>query len=130
MTKKVLVVDDDPDVRSFVVTVLEENQYAPLVAEDGVEGLEKIKKEAPDLVVLDVLMPRSSGIRLYRTLKTEDEFKTIPVVMFTGISLRSFLKSQKLLEEFKGQAVPEPEIYLEKPVEPDELANAVKKMIG
>ncbi len=75
MTKKVLVVDDDPDVRSFVVTVLEENQYAPLVAEDGVEGLEKIKKEAPDLVVLDVLMPRSSGIRLYRTLKTEDEFK-------------------------------------------------------
>ncbi len=130
MTKKVLVVDDDPDVRSFVVTVLEENQYTPLVAEDGVEGLEKIKREAPDLVVLDVLMPRSSGIRLYRTLKTEDEFKTIPVVMFTGISLRSFLKSQKLLEEFKGQAVPEPEIYLEKPVEPDELANAVKKMIG
>ncbi len=64
MSKKVLVVDDDPDVRSFVVTVLEENECTPLVAQDGVEGWEVIEKEKPDLVILDVLMPRGSGIRL------------------------------------------------------------------
>ncbi|WP_022668924.1 response regulator [Desulfospira joergensenii] len=130
MSKKVLVVDDDPDVRSFVVTVLEENQYTPLVAQDGVEGLEKILKDPPDLVILDVLMPRGSGIRLYRQLKTDEVLKGIPVIMFTGIAMRSFLKSQKVLEEFKGGEVPKPDIYLEKPVEPEELARAIKKKIG
>ena len=130
MTKKVLVVDDDPDVRSFVVTVLEENQYMPLVAQDGIEGLEMIEKEHPDLVILDVLMPRGSGIRLYRNLKTDENLKKIPIIMFTGIALRSFLKSQKVLDEFKGGEVPRPDIYLEKPVEPEELAMAIRKKLG
>ena len=130
MSKKVLVVDDDPDVRSFVVTVLEENQYVPLVAQDGVEGLEIIKNQKPDLVILDVLMPRGSGIRLYRELKTDDSLKQIPIIMFTGIALRSFLKSQKVLDEFKGQQVPEPDVYLEKPIEPEDLAAAIKKKLA
>ena len=130
MSKKVLVVDDDQDVRSFVVTVLEENQYIPLVARDGVEGLEMIEKEHPDLVILDVLMPRGSGIRLYHKLKTDETLEKIPVIMFTGIALRSFLKSQKVLDEFKGGEVPKPDIYLEKPVEPEELLAAIKKKIG
>ncbi len=130
MSSKVLVVDDDPDVRSFVVTVLEENQYIPLVAQDGVEGLEMIEKEKPDLVILDVLMPRGSGIRLYHKLRTDENFNKIPIIMFTGIALRSFLKSQKALDEFKGGKVPEPDIYLEKPIEPEELAAAVKKKLG
>ncbi|MBU0971954.1 MAG: response regulator [Proteobacteria bacterium] len=130
MNKKVLVVDDDPDVRSFVVTVLEENQYTPLVAHDGIEGLEMIEKSAPDLIILDVLMPRGSGIRLYHHLKTDDVLKHIPVIMFTGIALKSFLKSQKALDEFKGGEIPRPEIYLEKPVEPEELVRAIQKKIG
>lgn len=130
MSKKVLVVDDDQDVRSFVVTVLEENGYTPLVAKDGVEGMEVIDKKSPDLVILDVLMPRGSGIRLYHKLKTDDTYKNLPVIMFTGIALRSFLKSQKALNKFGGKQVPEPDIYLEKPVEPEELAAAVKKKIG
>jgi twitching motility two-component system response regulator PilH len=60
MNKKVLVVDDDPDVRLFSVTVLEENGYTPLEAEDGESGLKMIKEKKPDLVILDVLMPRQS----------------------------------------------------------------------
>jgi len=130
MSKKVLVVDDDPDVRSFVMTVLDENHYVPLVAMDGVEGFEMIEKDPPDLVILDVLMPRGSGIRLYHKLKTTEKYKSIPIIMFTGITLNSFLKSQKVLDEFKGEEVPEPDIYLEKPVDPEELAAAVKKKIG
>jgi len=130
MSKKVLVVDDDPDVRSFVMTVLDENRYVPLVAKDGVEAFEIIEKDSPDLVILDVLMPRGSGIRLYHKLKTTEKYKRIPIIMFTGIALSSFLKSQKVLDEFKGEEVPEPDIYLEKPVDPEELAEAVKKKIG
>lgn len=129
MSYKVLVVDDDQDVRSFVVTVLEENEYIPLEAEDGVQGLEMIEKESPDLIILDVLMPRGSGIRLYRKLRTDDKFSSIPIIMFTGIALRSFLKSQKALDEFNGEEVPKPDIYLEKPVEPEELVQAIEKKL-
>ena len=128
--KKVLVVDDDPDVRLFNSTVVEENGYLPIEATNGEEGLKKLKEEKPDLVILDVLMPRQSGIRLYRELKTDSAFKVINVIMLSGIAQKTFLRSQKALTEFGGEAVPEPEVYLEKPVEPEELAAAIKKFLG
>ena len=128
--KKVLVVDDDPDVRLFNTTVVEENGYIPIEATNGEEGLKKLKEEKPDLVILDVLMPRQSGIRLYRELKTDRAFKDVNVIMLSGIAQKTFLRSQKALTEFGGEAVPEPEVYLEKPVEPEELAAAIKKFLG
>ncbi len=130
MSKKVLVVDDDPDVREFNTTVVEENGYTPVVAENGEEGLKLVKKEKPDLVILDVLMPKQSGIRLYRELKTDKSLKDIPVVMLSGIAKRTFLRSQKALTEFGGEKVPEPQIYLEKPVEPEELAQTINNILG
>ena len=130
MSKKVLVVDDDPDVRLFSVTVLEENGYIPLEAEDGESGLEMIKSEKPDLIILDVLMPRQSGVRLYRELKTSKTLKDVKVIILSGIAKKTFLRSQKALTEFGGAEIPEPEIYLEKPVEPDELADVIKKVLG
>ena len=130
MSEKVLVVDDDPDVQLFSVTVLEENGYTPLTANDGQEGMAAIRKEVPALVILDVLMPRESGIKLYRTLRTDNKFKEVPVIVLSGISKRSFLRSQNALAEFGGEAVPEPNLYLEKPVEPEELAKAIKSVLG
>mgnify|MGYP001827945478 FL=1 len=130
MSKKVLVVDDDPDVRLFSVTVLEENGYTPLEAEDVESGLKIIKAEKPDLVILDVLMPRQSGVRLYRELKTTKALKDLKVIILSGIAKKTFLRSQKALTEFGGAEIPEPEIYLEKPVEPDELADVIKKVLG
>jgi len=130
MSKKVLVVDDDPDVRLFNVTVVEENGYIPLEAPNGEEGLKILKEERPDLVILDVLMPRQSGIRLYRELKTDKSLKNINVILLSGIAEKTFLRSQKALTEFGGEDIPAPEVYLEKPVEPEELAAAIKKFLG
>jgi len=130
MAKKVLVVDDDPDVRLFSVTVLEENGYTPLEAANGEEGLKLIKKEKPELIILDVLMPRQSGIRLYRELKTDKSFKNIPIIILSGIAKKTFLRSQKALTEFGGKEVPEPKVYLEKPVEPEVLAGEIKKILA
>jgi two-component system, OmpR family, phosphate regulon response regulator PhoB len=130
MGKKVLVVDDDPDVRLFSVTVLEENGYNPLEAANGEEGLKMIKEEKPDLVILDILMPRQSGIRLYRELKTDKTLKKIKIIILSGIAKKTFLRSQKALTEFGGEEVPEPEIYLEKPVEPEVLADNIKKILA
>ena len=116
MRKKVLSVDDDPDIISFVVTVLEENDYIPLEANNGEEALAKIREEKPDLVILDVLMPRQSGIKMYRELRTDESLKNIPVIILSGITRRTFLRSQEALTEFGGQNVPEPEAYIEKPL--------------
>ncbi len=130
MAKKVLVVEDDPDVRLFTETVLEEHGYEHLAASDGVEGIQVIRSRNPDLVILDVLMPRRSGIKLYRELRMDETLKTIPVIVLSGISKKSFLRSQEALTEFGDEPVPEPDAYLEKPVEPEELAGAVDKIIG
>ncbi len=130
MSKKVLIVDDDPDVRLFNATVVEESGYTPVEAANGEEGLTIVKKDRPDLVILDVLMPKQSGIRLYRELKTDKALIGIPVIMLSGVAKRTFLRSQKALTEFGDKPVPEPENYLEKPVEPDELAREIKRLLG
>ena len=80
MSKNVLVVDDDPDVRLFNVTVVEENGFTPIEATNGEEGLKLLREVKPDLVILDVLMPRQSGIRLFRELKTDKSLKHIPEI--------------------------------------------------
>ena len=129
MAKKILIVDDDPDIRIFVSTVLEENEYTPLMAKNGDEGLNSVKNDSPDLVILDILMPKQSGIKMYREMRSNDSLKNIPVIILSGIAKRTFLRSQEALTEFAGQNVPEPEAYLEKPVEPDELADVIKKFI-
>jgi len=130
MGKKVLVVDDDPDIITFVVTVLEENSFTPIIAKNGEEGLIKVKAEEPDLVILDILMPKQSGIKMYRELRTDDSLKTIPVIVLSGIAKRTFLRSQEALTEFGGENVPEPEAYIEKPVDPEELAETIRKYAG
>ncbi len=130
MSKKVIVVDDDPDVILFNQTVVEESGYVALTATNGEEALAIIKEERPDLVLLDILMPRQSGIRLYRELKSDASLQHIPVIVVSGIARKTFLQSQKALTEFGGAEVPEPEVYLEKPVEPEELAAKIKTLLG
>jgi two-component system phosphate regulon response regulator PhoB len=130
MAKRVLSVDDDPDIIAFVKTVLEENNYIPLIAKNGEAGLAMVREEKPALVILDVLMPKQSGIRMYREMKNDESLKNIPVIILSGIAKRTFLRSQEALTEFGDQSVPEPEAYIEKPVEPEELADIIKKFIG
>ncbi len=130
MEKKVLIVDDDVDVRTFVSSVVEDNGYEQEIAKDGEEGIDKVRKEKPALIILDVLMPKESGIKMYRELKTDSKLNDIPVIMLSGIAKRTFLRSQKALDEFGDQPVPEPEAYLEKPVEPEELGVVIKKLLS
>ncbi len=130
MPKRVLVVDDEMDMRTYIATLLESNGYKAQVAEDGVKGMEAVRGRKPDLVVLDVMMPQESGLKMYRDIKTDPGFKDIPVLVVSGLARKTFLHSQKVLDKFKGQEVPEPEGYIEKPPEPDELLTDIKRIIG
>jgi two-component system phosphate regulon response regulator PhoB len=126
MAKRVLVVDDELDMRVYISTLLETNGFKPLLAEDGAQGLEIARREKPVLIILDIMMPRESGISLYRDLKNDPALVDIPVIMLSALSKKTFLHSQRVLNEYKGETVPEPAAYIEKPPEPDELLKAVQ----
>ena len=126
MAKKVLVVDDELDIRTFIITLLEIENYKPLSAKDGKEGLEIARREKPALIILDVMMPKESGIGMYRDLKNDPELKDIPVIMVSALSKKTFFHSQKVLDEYKGEKIPEPAAYIEKPPEPEELLEAIQ----
>ena len=129
MAKKVLVVDDELDMRIFITTLLETNGFKPLPAEDGVKGLEIARKEVPSLIILDVMMPKESGITLYREIRNDPDLKDKPVIMLSALSKRSFFHSQKVLDEYKSENIPEPDAYLEKPPDPDELLEVIRKVL-
>jgi twitching motility two-component system response regulator PilH len=122
-------VDDEDHVREFVSTVLEENGYTPILATNGEEAIDIIRRQKPDLIIMDILMPKQSGIRMYRELKTSELLKDIPVIMYSGVSKRTALRAQAAQAEFRGESIPEPDAYLEKPVPPDRLAAVVKKIL-
>ena len=122
--KLVLVVDDEPDVVTFISTVLEDHGYATVTAEDGVQALEQVQKQRPDLISLDITMPEKSGVKFYREMKESDEYKDIPIVIVTGLSddFQKFISTRK--------QVPAPDGYLSKPIGADDVLGAVKKLIG
>ena len=95
--KTILVVDDDPDTRTFLTTVLQDNGFNTATAEDGVQALASIEESAPDLIALDITMPEKSGVAVYRKVKEDDKLKSIPVIIITGVSseFEKFISSRK-----------------------------------
>ena len=129
MAKRVLVVDDELDMRTFLTTLLETSGYKPLSAVDGKEGMEVARKKKPSVIILDVMMPNESGISMYRELKNDPELKDIPVVMLSALSKKTFFHSQKVLDEYKGEKIPEPADYIEKPPEPEDILEAIQNCL-
>ena len=124
MGRKVLVVDDEPDVVTYLATVLRDHGYETLEASNGEEALQVVLRDKPDLVTLDITMPEMSGVRAYRVMKEDPALKRIPVIIVTGIShdFKQFISTRP--------QVPPPEGYLEKPVKPEDLLAEVKRLLG
>jgi two-component system, OmpR family, phosphate regulon response regulator PhoB len=141
MSKQVLIIDDEPDIVTFLSAILEENGYATVSAKDGVEGLEALRREKPDLVLLDLMMPKKSGITMFQELRKDPELSQIPVVVVTGVSevtgvdFRNFMYKQPLKDEKKFVETTGltkytiPDGYVEKPIDPDELMKAIKRAL-
>jgi two-component system phosphate regulon response regulator PhoB len=127
---KVLIVDDEMDMRIFISTLLETSGYKPIIAVNGEDGIQKARKHKPAVIILDVLMPKSGGIQMYREIKTDENLKAIPVIMLSAISKKTFFHSMKMLNIHRGETVPEPEGYIEKPPESDELLKILAQCIG
>ena len=148
MPKKVLVVDDDENTVKFLSAALEENGYEPVAAFNGREGLEKVKSENPDLVLLDVMMPKKTGFVLFKQLRRDDKYKDLPVIMLTGVaevlddldaqsddtherpfdSLREAMR--KSIREMRDEGLIKPDMFIDKPIDPELVIAKVKELIG
>ena len=86
MAKKILVVDDEPNIVKMVASRLRANNYGVITATDGFEAIEKAKKEKPDLILLDIMMVKLDGHQTLSKLKELEETKSIPVIMLTAMA--------------------------------------------
>ncbi len=129
MAKKVLVVEDELPMRTYVSTLLETNGFKPLSAEDGVQGMDLARQYKPSLIILDVMLPKESGVEMYRELKNDPALKDIPVIMLSAVSKKTFFHSQEVLDRYKGESIPEPAAYIEKPPEPEELLETIQNSL-
>jgi len=119
----VLVVDDDPDLVESVSMKLESEQFRVSKAYDGVEAMEKIKEERPELIILDVMMPRKNGYELCDDLKKSDDYKDIVVILLTAVADAVTSTNYTHMDGKTTLA----DDYVPKPIEMDRLMNIVKE---
>ena len=127
--KKILIVDDEMDMRIFMSTLFETSGYKPVATRDGKDGIRKAKELMPDLIILDVMMPGEGGVQMYRQLKTDKTLKDIPVIMLSAVAEKTFTHYLKMLNTQLNNPIPYPDVYMEKPPEAEELLRITGKLI-
>lgn len=148
MAKQVLIIDDDRNTVRYLSLALSDHGYEPVPAYDGNEGLQKVRQARPDLIVLDIMMPKKTGLVLFKELKRDEQFRDIPILMLTGVSgvieeleshkdeghekpfepLRESLKER--IRELRAEGPIGPDMFVDKPVDPDSFVARVKQLIG
>lgn len=118
--KRILLVDDEKDLVETLSFRLEANDYEVIAAYDGHEGLDKAKKEKPDLIILDLMLPKMDGYKVCRILKFDEKYKNIPIILFTARAQES---DKKLGEEVGADT------YITKPFEPQILLEKIKALL-
>ncbi|MGQ9675712.1 MAG: response regulator [Chloroflexota bacterium] len=122
---RILVVDDDPDILEAVKTVLESRDYAVTTAKNGEEGLEKIRQSKPDLLILDLLMPKKDGFAVCRELKEHPKYADLPILILTSVREDA---SRRRYELETGLSL-DVEDYVEKPIPPMDLLHRVEVVL-
>lgn len=120
MNKTVLVVDDESDVRNYLKSALENSGFDVMTANNGFEALEIMKENLPDLISLDLVMPKHSGMKFYREMQKNKEWSKIPVLIVTGHARDELGKV-----DFDTLMMQGPGVYLEKPVKPNTFIEKV-----
>jgi len=123
--KHILVVDDEEDVRNYLKAALEDAGFTVETAADGLDALEKARRHPPDLISLDLVMPRHSGIKLFREMRKDPNLSKIPVLTVTGHARDDLGRA-----DFEEMTMSGPGVYLEKPVRPATYVSAVRRMLG
>jgi len=127
MGEKILVVDDDPDILDVLTMILESQGYHVVTAQNGVEGLAKVEAEKPELMILDLLMPKMDGFDVYKKLQEPKwaKYRDMPILVLTSVREEA---SRRRYELETGREL-EVDDYVEKPFSPDTLLGRVEKLL-
>jgi len=126
-SKKVLVVDDEKDVSVYLARVLEEGGFRTTCAADGEEALRAVERERPDLITMDLSMPKLSGVRSYQTLRSRPDLASIPVIFVTGITGIGGARDTERFYRTRRQ-VPPPDGFIAKPIDPEKVLDLARKL--
>jgi Response regulators consisting of a CheY-like receiver domain and a winged-helix DNA-binding domain len=121
VAKKILIVDDEPDIITTIEMMLESSNYTTITAQDGQEALEKVEKHSPDLLVLDINMPKVDGYTVFKKLRADPKFRDIPIIILTANTEYGDVK--KCITEGV-------EAYLTKPFKTETLLGLMKGLLG
>ncbi len=122
-----VVIDDEPDLTAFISSILETDGFAVRTANDASAGEELILEQAPDVILIDLMMPGRSGVHLFARLSKNEATKDIPLVMVTGIKDQMGVDWGEVAGQFK---VRQPDGYVEKPIDPDRLMSVVRGVLS
>jgi len=122
---KILIIEDDRDMAEALRIILEGKSYNIKLAFDGKQGLNIIRKENPDLIILDLLLPGENGATICHTLKSSSKYQNIPILILTALTKKVESKIFPHQEEKSLEA----DEYLDKPVDPESLIEKVKKLL-
>ncbi|MCX5712148.1 MAG: response regulator [Candidatus Omnitrophica bacterium] len=120
MPKKILITEDSPTVAAIIKSSLTDAGYSVIVAEDGKTALDLVKKEKPDLIVMDLMLPKLDGYKVCAMLKFDRNFANIPIIILTA---RSADADKAMGEEVHADA------YITKPFEPQVLLLKIKELL-
>jgi len=127
MQGKILVIDDDPDILDALAMILESQGYQVFTARDGIEGLANLKAEKPDLMILDLLMPKMDGFAVCKELQDPrwSKFKEMPILILTSVREDASRRRYELETGLELNV----DDYVEKPISPDILLQRVERLI-
>ncbi|NQT52829.1 response regulator [bacterium] len=127
-TSTVLIADDESDVIELIKVALEDDGYQIVATQDGEAALAAARVQSPDIVILDVQMPKKTGFEVFRELRSDEATKDIPVIMLTGINAQGGLTySGEDMGEFYGS---DPEAFIDKPIDPVVLSATVRSLLN
>ncbi len=122
----ILIVDDDPDVREAVKIILETQPYELIFASNGEECLEQVKKNRPDLIILDLLMPKKDGFEVIKELRGHPSYPRIPILVLTAVKKEAAGRRYELETALRMDV----DDYIEKPIQPDDLIDRAKRILA
>jgi CheY-like chemotaxis protein len=128
--KKVLVIDDEPGIVAYLTTVLEDEGFDSCSAVDAHEGLAAAREQMPDLITLDVMMPKKSGIAMYQELKLDSDLREIPVIFISAFGRNNDFRPESFRKMLPDENIPVPDAHLEKPIDVANFVATVNSLVG
>ncbi len=126
MAKKILIVDDEVDITTYLSAVLQANGYSSAIATDADAGFVLAGDVHPDLICLDIMMPKESGISMYARLKRDPDLQHIPVIIISGVEQGGTFDFRSYVAD---DTIPEPERFMEKPIDVEKYIQAIEELV-